>query len=66
MKSFKERTKAANKALNRYIIDMNKSASYSGELDDYGLPYEGGEMESVEIPLGDAPKDFKKLLKIDT
>ena len=66
MKSFKERTKAANKALNRYIIDMNKSASYSGELDDYGLPYEGGEMESFEIPLGDAPKDFKKLLKIDT
>lgn len=66
MKSFKERTKAANKALNRYIIDMNKSASYSGELDDYGLPYESGPMESFEIPLGKAPKDLADLLKSNT
>lgn len=66
MKSFKERTKAANKALNRYIIDMNKAASYNGELDDYGLPYKSGPMESFEIQLGKTPKDISELLNSNT
>lgn len=57
METFKDRTKAANKALNKFILDMNKSAAY-GDNDDppWDESESSGEDESYEIKL-DVDKD---------
>ena len=63
MRSFKERTDAANKALNRYILDMNKAASYKEpELDDYGEPMQPPrKSESFELDLSVDQNELRRL-----